>query len=195
MNLTKKQILSYKIELQSQPEYKIFVKMIKDASQHNFHQDRIDTLVCLALGDIQKSKKSQKQCALLLSLVEILKPSTTKVYDPIFSKNNISVLKSFGFSVAYSDTDLYPRDGLTMFYAPHAPFWVYGNIVNENLDNLPSIGLLGNDLKFIATQPLALDHMALQIAAASVDSRSQKLTEDSDWWHVLDDFVQFFEYL
>jgi hypothetical protein len=72
---------------------------------------------------------------------------THSVFDPVFTENEKAVCTSLGMRV--SDVNLmgYHRaveTGRTLFFMPHCPYRLYGNVLWTNWDILPNIFILGN---------------------------------------------------
>lgn len=127
-------------------------------------------IVAFGIGRFASSEVSLLQFALLLCLLEDevgtgsdkVKPKSY-IFDPmcgekeqtICSAFNIETLKEntngkfdvMAFDSGRADEDEGNEGRLTLFYMPHCPYSLYGNVLWRNWENLSNLSILGNSFE------------------------------------------------
>ncbi|ORY72215.1 hypothetical protein BCR35DRAFT_307768 [Leucosporidium creatinivorum] len=108
------------------------------------------SLVCLGLGSVADSRKSQEQFILLQELIaeigDALQAKTT-IYDPVFAEEDYEYFMNEGLDALKAEHDL-TFDTVTLLYMPHCPRPLFNELIRKNWDpaKLRRLVLLGNRL-------------------------------------------------
>ncbi|GAA6055741.1 hypothetical protein JCM3770_006134 [Rhodotorula araucariae] len=110
-------------------------------------------VVCLGLGSISESSKSQDQYVLLQALLQELKDVLddnvqSEFYDPVFSPEDVAFLSSRGHKVLSADHSL-RLSRSTLLYIPHGPRTLFEALLRANWSSaaqLQHVILLANRL-------------------------------------------------
>eukprot|EP00835_Amoeboradix_gromovi_P002287 NODE_126_length_18761_cov_0.476262.p7 type:complete len:188 gc:universal NODE_126_length_18761_cov_0.476262:8505-7942(-) len=98
-------------------------------------------IICLGLGPLNKSV-AQWQLSWLLHM----NSKKITVYDPIFEKEDLDILKKFGLEVL----EEYVGNGNnSLFYMPHCEYQLMERIVQQNLFQLDKITIIGTSYSAI----------------------------------------------
>ncbi|XP_021184662.3 SRR1-like protein [Helicoverpa armigera] len=131
--------------------------VIKSVS--SFLQDRkVVEIVCLGLGHVAECNISRHQLALLLCLKEHCNPIKVLVHDPIFYKEECTLLHKLGLKVIPINNEgsyVISDKGPTLVYFPHCPKQLTNNFLWSNWGpNLENCILICNSFSsLIDNQP------------------------------------------
>ncbi|QQP50278.1 AGAP005113PAlike, partial [Caligus rogercresseyi] len=135
-------------EFKETPFYKDFIEEFNNLGYF------AKSLVCFGLGSFlplrRLSNSSQAQLLLILSLKLDLDLKSVKVYDPIFSKVEISILEDLGLIVLKENVEGKLRvEESTLFFLPHCPKQLTNNLLWSNWSNLELLIILSNSISRI----------------------------------------------
>ncbi|XP_006007269.1 SRR1-like protein [Latimeria chalumnae] len=110
--------------------------------------------VCYGIGNFSSCPAPKYQLALLLLLLEKLKIPKERcyVFDPLFSKSEITFLKDLGLTVILENEEGKRKiHKLTIFYMVHCGNALYNNLLwrNWSVEELSKIFIIGNSFRGI----------------------------------------------
>lgn len=140
----------------------------------------VQRIRCLALGCPSDAINAQYQLAFLLLLKEKLGVSDITVYDPIFQKDDLDLLKHYDLVVEKD----HPEDKGTLWYIPHGPF----SLVKELASGMSIY--LGNDLvRFEPRVPVTAEDEAKLEALRNSDIKAIIVDKKDRWFTAMNDMA------
>ncbi|KAM0756318.1 hypothetical protein T439DRAFT_26445 [Meredithblackwellia eburnea MCA 4105] len=132
--------------------------------------------VCLGLGTVSGSSKSQNQFVLLQSILDELAGSP-KIFDPVSSEEDNQFLAECNFEVLRSEHDFNFKE-TTLLFMPHCPRSLFEELLRKNWNpsHLSRLIILGNRLEQYEdpTHP-----------SASSSSKSPFISKSIPLWNVI----------
>ncbi|XP_018328361.1 SRR1-like protein [Agrilus planipennis] len=115
-------------------------------------------IVCFGLGKVGECTSARYQLALLLCLKDFFDVKAC-IYDPVFTSNDVDILKHFNCLVLSNNSEAKYRisssESLTLFYLPHCPKQLSNNLLwaNWGLELNCCIIIANSFTKILETNP------------------------------------------
>lgn len=147
-----RKIASLKGEIESSLFFPSFCQHLDATLARLNNKDRnIPSIVCLGLGKISSCKTAQYQLGLLLLVIDKYRCSRTKVYDPVFTNCDKSVLIELGLQVIEDNCEgHHPNNSQqTLYFFPHCPRELSNNLLHANWSQqcLPKCLIIANSFE------------------------------------------------
>ncbi|PRT54414.1 SRR1-like protein BER1 [Wickerhamiella sorbophila] len=140
----------------------------------------VQRIRCLALGCPSDGINAQYQLAFLLLLKEKLGVSDVTVYDPIFQKDDLDLLRHYDLVVQKD----HPDDNGTLWYIPHGPF----SLVKELASGMSVY--LGNDMvRFEPRVPVTAEDDAKLEALRKSNIKALNVDKKDRWFTAMNDMA------
>ena len=116
------------------------------------NQQSVKEIICLGIGKISEDTIAKHQLEFISIIKKKFQIDSIKFYDPVFDKNDKSILDSFNYEVLLENREgKYTVENPTIFYLPHCPKQITNNLLysNWNFEGLKNLILICNSFKSI----------------------------------------------
>ena len=114
------------------------------------------------------------QAALLADLVREWGVADVEHSDPAYTDVELEAAEALGWRAMATPDDgrhVGADDGVTLFYMPHCPWFLYDAVLQANADRLDRVAIIGNSFAEFLIQPVDARYPREHIAAAAPRTR------------------------